>query len=35
VRWEERFHGERHMVVAFTYDAEFTATLSAFTPASG
>lgn len=32
VQWTERFHGERAMFVTFTYDSEYTATLTAFTP---
>lgn len=33
VKWTERFHAARNLVVAFTYDAEYTATLTSFTPA--
>jgi hypothetical protein len=32
VRWTERFHGERAMLVTFTYDDEYTAVLTGFTP---
>lgn len=32
VEWAERFHGRRNVVLTFSYDAEYTATLSGFTP---
>jgi hypothetical protein len=32
VQWSERFHGERAMLVTFTFDSEYTATLTGFTP---
>ena len=32
VQWTERFHGERAMLVTFTFDSDYTATLTGFTP---
>ena len=34
VKWSERFHGARRMVLDFTYDTTYTATLVGFTPAA-
>jgi hypothetical protein len=33
VKWTERFHGSRNMLVDFTYDTTYTATLTAVAPA--
>ncbi|MDQ2650955.1 MAG: hypothetical protein M3Z03_15565, partial [Actinomycetota bacterium] len=33
VKWVERFHAARNMVVSFNYDTEYTATLTGFRPA--
>jgi hypothetical protein len=33
VRWTERFHASRDMIVDFTYDTTYTATLTGFRPA--
>lgn len=32
VKWTERFHGARQVLLTFTYDAEYTATLTGFAP---
>ncbi len=32
VRWTERFHGARQLLLTFTYDADYTATLTGFSP---
>jgi hypothetical protein len=32
VKWTERFHGARQLLLTFTYDADYTATLSGFSP---
>lgn len=33
VRWTERFHGSRSLLVDFSYDAQYTAELTSFVPA--
>lgn len=32
VRWTERFHGERNLLITFSYDADYRADLTGFTP---